>query len=62
MLKRGEGGSGGNGEEGGNLTFFPSGIAFKSTSTFAIAKTSAEADMLTRKSGFDPAVTNRTVN
>lgn len=31
-------------------TFFPSGICAKSTSTFACASTSAEADMLTRKS------------
>lgn len=32
------------------LTFLPSGIVDRSTSTFAIAKTSAEADMFTRKS------------
>ena len=31
-------------------TFLPSGIAFNSISTFACASTSAEADMLTRKS------------
>lgn len=34
----------------GGLTFLPSGIAAKSISTFAWARTSAEADMLTRKS------------
>jgi hypothetical protein len=32
------------------LTFLPSGIVDRSTSTFAIAKTSAEADIFTRKS------------
>lgn len=32
------------------LTFLPSGIVERSTSTFAIAKTSAEADIFTRKS------------
>lgn len=32
------------------LTFLPSGIAVRSTSTLAMAKTSAEADMLTRNS------------
>lgn len=32
------------------LTFLPSGIVERSTSTFAIAKTSADADMFTRKS------------
>jgi hypothetical protein len=32
-------------------TFLPSGMAARSTSTLAMAKTSAEADMLTRKSG-----------
>ena len=31
-------------------TFFPSGIVERSTSTLAMARTSAEADMLTRKS------------
>lgn len=38
-------------ERGKELTFFPSGIAARSISTFACARTSAEADMLTRKSG-----------
>jgi hypothetical protein len=32
------------------LTFLPSGMVERSTSTFAIANTSAEADMFTRKS------------
>lgn len=32
------------------LTFLPSGMALRSTSTLAMAKTSAEADMLTRNS------------
>jgi hypothetical protein len=32
------------------MTFLPSGMAERSTSTFAWASTSAEADMLTRKS------------
>ena len=32
------------------LTFLPSGMAASSTSTLAMAKTSAEADMLTRNS------------
>jgi hypothetical protein len=32
------------------ITFFPSGIEFMSTSTFAKASTSAEADMFLRKS------------
>lgn len=31
-------------------TFLPKGIWFRSTSTFAIARTSADADMLTKKS------------
>jgi hypothetical protein len=39
-------------------TFLPSGIEDKSTSTLAIAKTSAEADMLTKKSGFTLASAN----
>lgn len=34
----------------GSPTFLPSGIAERSTSTLAMARTSAEADMLTRKS------------
>lgn len=37
-------------ERRAELTFLPSGIALKSTSTLACARTSAEADMLTRKS------------
>ena len=37
-------------------TFLPSGIAARSISTFACASTSAEADMLTRKSAFHPSV------
>lgn len=32
------------------LTFLPSGIRLRSISTLACARTSAEADMLTRKS------------
>lgn len=32
------------------LTFLPNGIALRSNSTLACARTSAEADMLTRKS------------
>lgn len=35
------------------LTFLPSGMAFRSTSTLAMAKTSAEADMLTRNSAIE---------
>ena len=35
-------------------TFFPSGMLARSTSTLAMAKTSAEADMLTRKSVWFP--------
>jgi len=38
------------GMEGGR-TFLPSGMAARSISTLAWARTSAEADMLTRKSG-----------
>lgn len=34
----------------GSRTFLPSGMAERSTSTLAIARTSAEADILTRKS------------
>lgn len=34
----------------GKRTFLPSGIVERSTSTLAMAKTSAEADMLTKKS------------
>lgn len=41
--------SGGNSKR----TFLPSGIALRSISTLAWARTSAEADMLTRKSVFD---------
>lgn len=37
-------------ERRAELTFLPSGIALRSTSTLACARTSAEADMLTRKS------------
>lgn len=37
------------------LTFLPSGMLFMSTSTLAMARTSAEADMLTRNS----AITDR---
>ena len=40
---------------GPNHTFLPSGMAAKSISTFACASTSAEADMLTRKSAFRQA-------
>ena len=40
-------------EGGKQHTFLPSGMAAKSISTFACASTSAEADMLTRKSAFD---------
>lgn len=38
------------GEVKGGRTFLPSGMAERSTSTLAIARTSAEADILTRKS------------
>ena len=38
--------------DGERHTFLPSGMAAKSISTFACASTSAEADMLTRKSAF----------
>lgn len=43
-------GRGGRVERRAELTFLPSGIALRSTSTLACARTSAEADMLTRKS------------
>ena len=36
------------------LTFLPSGIVFRSTSTLARANTSADADRLTRKSKTQP--------
>src|SRR5579862_929588 len=36
-------------------TFFPSGMADRSTSTLAMARTSADADILTRKSVQEPA-------
>ena len=39
-----------NSRDASTLTFLPSGIVDRSTSTFAIAKTSAEADIFTRKS------------
>ena len=38
------------------LTFLPSGMVFRSTSTLAMAKTSAEADMLTRNSAANPTL------
>jgi hypothetical protein len=40
----------GVGGAAGKLTFLPSGMVARSTSTLAWARTSAEADMLTRKS------------
>lgn len=36
--------------KGWRRTFLPSGMAERSTSTLAMARTSADADMLTRKS------------
>ena len=41
------------GDERDICTFLPSGIAARSISTLACARTSAEADMLTRKSTQD---------
>ena len=43
----------GNGERASERTFLPSGMAARSISTLACASTSAEADMLTRKSAFE---------
>ncbi len=50
IVQAGWGGGGGRVERSAELTFLPSGIALRSTSTLACARTSAEADMLTRKS------------
>lgn len=49
-MQTGRGGERGGRKTRAELTFLPSGIALRSTSTLACARTSAEADMLTRKS------------